>query len=340
VKCNYNHFAIILHFGEIMKIAVLANLKEDAPHLPGDAPGRWDDLDDRITIETILASLKNLGHEGRYFPAVLESIDPLAKFQPDLVFNSAEGHYGDSREAQIPAVLDMMRLPYTCAGVLGMMLSHNKHVAKTQFVKMGLPTAKFMVVDDTGIIPESDLRYPMFVKPASEGSSIGINESAVVRNFVQLEKQVHWAIETTHSLILVEEFIEGREFTVGVLGEEALPVVEIVSPTGYYNAAQKEDFESDVYRVCPAEISEAQTQEFQKLALRAMKVLKLEDVGRMDLRMDNAGNPYILEVNPIPLMYPDAKQASLVYAAKAAGYTYTDIVRKIIDSAAKRWHLS
>src|SRR5512133_2526777 len=155
-------------------------------------------------------------------------------------------------------------------------------MAKRQFLTYGLPTAEFMEISDATYIPDGDLRYPMFVKPASEGSSIGINHAAVVRNYAELVKQVTWALETTHSLILVEEYIEGREFTVGVLGDEALPVVEIISPTGFYSAEQKEDFESEVYRVCPAELSEAQTREFQHIALRAKETLRLEDVCRMD----------------------------------------------------------
>lgn len=323
-----------------MKIAVLANIKEDAPVSPEDPPGRWDDLDDQLTVNAILESLTSLGHKAKYFPAILDSIEEIKAFNPDLCFNSAEGHFGDSREAQMPAVLDMLRIPYTCAGVLGMMLSHNKHVAKNQFLQMNLPTARFMVIDDINNIPESNLKYPMFVKPAFEGSSIGINESAVVCNYAELVKQVKWVFDNLHTLVMVEEYIDGREFTVGVLGDEALPIVEIVSPTGFYSNAQKEDFESEVYRVCPANLTEAQTKEFQHIALQAKRVLELEDVCRMDMRMDNAGNPYILEVNPIPLMYPDPKQASLIYAAYAIGYTYTDVVRKIIESAAKRWNLT
>ncbi|KAF0111229.1 MAG: D-alanine-D-alanine ligase [Chloroflexi bacterium] len=323
-----------------MKIAVLANIKEDAPISPEDPPGRWDDLDDRLTVDAILESITTLGHEAKYFPAVLESIQEIKTFNPSLCFNSAEGYFGDSREAQMPAVLDMMRIPYTGSGVLGMMLSHNKHLAKRQFIQTGLPTAKFMVIEDINNIPESDLKYPMFVKPAFEGSSIGINEFAVSRNYEELVNQVRWVLNNLHSLVIVEEYIEGREFTVGILGDEPLPIVEIISPTGFYSRSQKEDFESEVYRVCPAKLTEAQTKEFQHLALRVKQVLNLEDVWRMDLRMDNAGNPYILEVNPIPLIYPDPKQASLIYAAYTKGYTYTDVVRKIIESAAKRWNLS
>jgi D-alanine-D-alanine ligase len=141
------------------------------------------------------------------------------------------------------------------------------------------------------------------------------------------------------SLILIEDYIQGREFTIGILGDEVLPIVEIVSPTGFYSASQKEDLHSEVYRICPAPLTAAQTEEFKTLARQAMHVLKLYDVCRMDMRLDEKGNPYVLEVNPIPLMYPDPEQASLIYSANAAGYTYKDVVEKIINSAAKRWDL-
>lgn len=322
-----------------MKVAVLANLKEDAPISPDDPPGRWDDLDDQETVNEILESLRSMGHEGKYFPAGIESIEAIKQFNPDLCFNSSEGHYGASREAQMPALLDILRLPYTCAGVLGMSLSHNKHIAKRMFRSAGLPTANFFVLQRPEDLDGYSLRYPLFVKPAYEGSSIGINENALVRDHDELEKQVNWVWEQTHGDILIEEYIEGREFTIAILGDEVLPIVEIVSPTGFYSNEQKEDLESEVYRVCPAKLSEEKTKEFKELALKAKKVLELEDICRMDMRTDWDGNPYILEVNPIPLMCPDPEQASLVYAARAAGYSYKDIVRKIIESAVKRHHL-
>ena len=131
-----------------MNIAVLANLKEDAPVNKEDPPGRWDDLDDRGTVDAILLALTELGHNAQYFPATLDSINDLRKFTPDLCFNSSEGHYGDSREAQMPAILDSLRIPYTCAGVLGMSLSHNKAVAKEMFRDAHIPTANFVVVRD------------------------------------------------------------------------------------------------------------------------------------------------------------------------------------------------
>jgi D-alanine-D-alanine ligase len=323
-----------------MKVAVLANVKEEAPLTPDDPPGRWDDLDDLETVHVILDSLQSLGHEAKYFPAGLISIQGLQEFNPDLCYNFSEGHYGASREAQMPAILDALRLPYTCAGVLGMSLAHSKHVAKRAFRCAGLPTASFFEIHHPSELHETTLRYPLFVKPACEGSSIGINANALVHNYAELEKQVKWVWDTIHADILIEEYIEGREFTIGILGDEVLPIVEIVSPTGFYSNEQKEDLNSEVYRVCPAHLSAEKTLEFQTIALDAKKALNLEDVCRMDLRMDNNGNPYILEVNPIPLMCPDPEQASLVYAARAAGYTYTDIVSRIVESAVNRWHIN
>ena len=323
-----------------MKVAVLANLKEDAPLSPEDPPGRWDDLDDHETVNVILDSLRSIGHEAKYFPAEINSIEALKKFQPDLCYNFGEGHYGASREAQMPAILDALRMPYTCAGVLGMMLSHNKHIAKRTFRCAGLPTADFFVLHNPTDLKEHNLKYPLFVKPAFEGSSIGINEHALVRDHAELVKQVQWVWETIHAEILVEEYIEGREFTIGILGEEVLPIVEIVSPTGFYSNEQKEDLNSEVYRVCPAHLPADKVREFQEIALKAKHVLELEDVCRMDMRMDAAGHPFILEVNPIPLMCPDPEQASLVYAARAAGYSYQDIVSKIVQSAVKRWKIN
>lgn len=323
-----------------MKIAVLANLKEDAPVSPDDPPGHWDDLDEKETVQAILDSLKSLGHEVKYFPAGIESVEALKAYKPDLCFNSGEGHFGASREAQMPAILDSLRMNYTCAGVLGMSLSHSKNVAKRMFRCAGLPTANFTVIDNPDKIDDKGLHYPLFIKPAAEGSSIGINENAIVNNHDELVKQVKWVWDCIHSQVLVEEYIVGREFTIGILGDEALPIVEIVSPTGFYSNEQKEDLESEVYRICPAPLSAEQTKEFQKLALEAKQVLGLEDVCRMDMRMDKDGNPFILEVNPIPLMCPDPEQASLVYASRAAGYSYKDMVEKIIISAIKRLHLN
>lgn len=325
-----------------MKIAVLANLKKDVPfdeeHPPDD--DYWDDLDDPRTVRAVVRALRKGGHEAKYIAPNLGVIRRLLNYKPDLCFNFCEGHYGVSREAQMPAILDMLRLPYTGAGVLGMSLSHNKYMAKKVFRWVGLPTADFVLVHHPDEMPEMDLEYPLFVKPAHEGTSIGINENALVRDPEKLDGQVRWAWSKVKAPILVERYIAGREFTVSVLGERVLPIIEIVSPTGYYSHGQKEDEKSEVYRVCPAQISPEKQAELEKTALHAMQALELHDLCRMDLRMDQEGNIFILEVNPLPLLFPDPEQASFVYSSQVAGMTYDDMVNQIVAVTAKRLKLN
>ncbi len=321
-----------------MKVAVLANLKQDVPfdeeHPPDD--DYWDDLDHPRTVRAVVRALRKYGHEVKYIAPNLGVIRRLLNFKPDLCFNFCEGHYGVSREAQMPAILDMLRLPYTGAGVLGMSLSHNKYMAKKVFRWVGLPTPDFVLVQHPSELPPIDLEYPLFVKPAHEGTSIGINENALVHDPESMKKQVEWAWSKVKAPILIERYIQGREFTVSILGKQVLPIIEIISPTGYYSHGQKEDENSPVYRVCPAELSDEKRNEVERTALDAMQALELFDWCRMDLRMDADGNVFILEVNPLPLLFPDPEQASFVYSSLVAGFTYDEMVNRIINVSAER----
>ncbi len=321
-----------------MRIAVLANLKKDVPFDIEHPPDHdyWDDLDDPRTVRAVVQALRKKGHEVRYIAPRLSIIRRLMIYQPDICFNFCEGHFGVSREAQIPAVLDMLRLPYTGSGVLGMSLSHNKFMAKKVFRWVGLPTADFVVVENPDEIPPIEMEYPLFVKPTHEGTSIGIDENALVRDYDSLVKQVKWVWNEVKTPILIEKYIEGREFTVSVMGDRVLPIIEICSPTGYYSHGQKEDEHSPVYRVCPAELSPEKQTEIEQTALAAMKALDVVDFCRMDVRMDSQQNIYILEVNPLPLLFPDPLQASYVYSAQAAGMSYTEMIDNLLQIAVKR----
>jgi D-alanine-D-alanine ligase len=324
-----------------MNVAVLDNLRTDVPsddEHPDD-DDYWDDLDSPKTVRAIVRSLRKHGHEAKYFPGKLSIIRKLVNYRPDICFNVCEGYFGASREAQIPAMLDMLRLPYTGSGVLGMSLSHSKHQAKRMFRAAGLPTADFFVVKHPRQAIPDVLKYPLFVKPAHEGTSIGINEHALVRDRKELLHQIDWLWEKLHSPILVERYIDGREFTVSVLGHQVLPIVEIVSPTGFYSNELKEDEHSPVYRLCPAPLPEEVTRRIKKLAHEAMRALDLVDLCRMDLRMDSAGNVFILEINPLPLLYPDPEQASFVYSSRVAGISYDRMINAILKSAVDRYGL-
>ncbi len=321
-----------------MKIAVLANLKKDVPlikeHPPDDE--YWDDLDDVSTLKAIISALRAGGHRVKYIVPNVNLIRHLLNYKPDLCFNLCEGHFGASREAQVPAILDMLRLPYTGSGVLGMSLSHNKYIAKKVFRREGVPTAPFFLAEDPRRLPAFDIPFPLFVKPAHEGTSIGINENAVVHDREALVRQIEWVWSRVHSPVLVEQYIAGREFTASILGNEVLPVIEIKTPTGYYSNRLKEIDPTGVVRVCPAHIPNAKLEQIQKVARSAMKNLELEDFCRVDMRMDAAGSLYVLEVNPLPLLLPNPQEASFVASSLAAGYSYTEMVNRIVAISAGR----
>ena len=321
-----------------MKIAVLANLKKDIPlvkeHPPDDE--YWDDLDDESTIEALLSALCAGGHRAKYITPNKNLIRHLLNYKPDLCFNLCEGHFSASREAQVPAILDMLRLPYTGSGVLGMSLSHNKYIAKKVFNREGVPTPPFFLVEDPYVLPAFDIPFPLFVKPSHEGTSIGINENAIVYDRESLLRQIEWVYGIVHAPILVEQYISGREFTVSILGAEVLPVIEIRTPTGYYTNRQKEIDPAGVVRVCPAELSYEKLDEIHTIARTAMKVLELSDIARVDMRMDAIGTVYVLEVNPLPLLLPDPQESSFVASSLAAGYSYTEMVNRIVIVSAER----
>ena len=174
-----------------MRVAVLANLKDNAPNWEGMSSDQWDDLDSPKTIKSILDALESGGHEAAFFEAQITPphnlIENLNAFKPDLCFNIAEGHYGDGREAHIPSLLEMLRIPYTGSKVLTLALALDKPMTKRVLAYHGLPTPDFQVferaddpIDDDLLDEREELRYPMFVKPSREGTGMGVSAESVV----------------------------------------------------------------------------------------------------------------------------------------------------------------
>ncbi|MCA9896024.1 MAG: hypothetical protein KC615_23725, partial [Anaerolineae bacterium] len=212
-----------------MKIAVLANLKKNAPTWEGIAEDHWDDLDSPKTIEAIMNALRANGHTAEFFEAQITPpyslIEKLTDYAPDLCFNIAESHYGESREAQIPAVLDALRMPYTGSQVLNLTLSLDKPMTKRILHYHNLPTPEFQVFEkaddpiDSDLLDDAgELRFPLFVKPSREGTSIGVDARSIVHTVAELYDVVAEQLQRYRQPILVEHFIEGRELTVGVVG--------------------------------------------------------------------------------------------------------------------------
>ena len=199
-------------------VALLYNLKQNAPHHEGEPWDAWNELDNEKTIANLERVLRAGGHEVIGMEGDVNLPQKLSHYKVDIAFNTCEGHIGLSREAQVPALLDALRIPYTGSGVMSLCVALDKPMAKRVMMYHGLPTPLFQtfVTGDERLNPK--LKFPLFVKPSREGSGIGITAQSVCRNARELRAQVEWCIATYHQPALVEEYIEGREFTLGMLG--------------------------------------------------------------------------------------------------------------------------
>jgi D-alanine-D-alanine ligase len=329
-----------------LKIALLANLKSNAPHRPGEPVDRWSELDSERTVEAITSALRESGHQVTFLEGDRSLYHRLEAGGFDIAFNICEGHHGDAREAQVPAMLEMLGIPYTGSKILCLALTLDKPLAKRVLLSHGLPTPPFQLFG-TGHEPlDPTLRYPLFVKPSREGTGMGISARSLVHDEAGLRHQVRWAIETYDQPALVEEYIEGREITVGLLGNEvvrALPPLEVdFSPCPpeekliYTSRIKSELYDSPRY-VCPAPLTDTQAEELKRLAIAAFRALECLDVARVDFRLDanDDERPYILEINPLPGLSPGV--SDLVMEAEADGMSHAQLINAILEEALKRY---
>ena len=351
-----------------MKIALLANLKKNAPTWPGMQPDRWDDLDSEATIQAILTALEAGGHQATFLEGNLTLIENLPKVQPDLCFNICEGHFGDGREAQVPALLEMMRIPYTGSRVLTLALALDKPMTKRVLAYHGLPTPPFQVFERLDEPLDPDLTFPLFVKPSREGTGMGVSAESIVQDEQQLRARLPNIFERYDGPALVERFVEGREVTVGVVGNLVRPAARRVpededaprilgglhffpalevdmsayppEEAGIYTSRIKVEMVHDFHYLCPAPLSEELVADLQWWAAATIRVTGCLDVARIDFRLDasDGDKPYILEVNPLPGLNPG--YSDLCVEAAADGWTYEELINEIVSLAAERYGLS
>lgn len=343
-----------------MHVALAFNLRcdsareQDPAEPPSEPPGssaddlyaEWDDIHTIRAVESALASR----HRVTLVEADLAAFDTFRRLRPDLVFNMAEGLLGASREAQIPAMLDMLGLPYTGSDPVTLGICLDKRRTKEILTCHNVPTPRFVTVGSLAEIP-SRLRYPLMVKPILEGSSKGVTDRALVRDRRALVRQLEWVLETYRQPALVEEFLPGREFTVALLGNgpelRVLPIVEInlaalppgVNPIYSYEAKWIWDTEEqplEIFR-CPAVLEPLLQRQIEEVCRRAFLVLGCRDWCRIDVRLDARGLPQIIELNPLPGILPRPEQNSCFpKAARAAGLSYEELILGVVDAAAGR----
>ncbi len=341
-------------------VAILANLKKNAPQLPGLPADYWADLDSEHTVEAIADALRQGGHRATFLEGDARLYDRLREVRPDICFNICEGHFGDSREAQVPALLEMLRIPYTGSKVLTLALTLDKPMTKRVLGFSGLPTPPFQVFDRADEPLRGDLEFPLFVKPSRQGTGMGISPASIVHNQAELRRQVREVIERYREPALVERYISGREVTVGIVGnfdhgagESAaagrwaglrfLPPLEIElgvyaeAEAGLYTHRAKSDLADKLTYVCPARLGAEQVAELNRLAAEAFRVTGCLDMARIDFRLDATEDwqPTILEINPLPGLSPGI--SDLVIEAEAAGIGHVELVNLILETALRRY---
>jgi D-alanine-D-alanine ligase len=344
------------------RVAVIANVK-GASSLPTEGPAdAGAEFDKEETIDAIRAAIESDGHSAIFIPADINLPYTLRDVVPDICFNISEGLGGDGREAQAPAVFEMMHIPYTASRVTANAITLDKTLTKRIWRDNGLPVAPFQEFT-TGYEPiDPSLRYPMFVKPAREGTGMGMGVESIVRNNRELRSRVAWVISKYDQPALVEEYLPGREFTVGVLGRPGIhqytlhpelyrkdgfhrmPVLEVESNAsvtpGVYGHSAKQLYNGDEgvpQFLCPAPISGAFSRQLQELAIRAHVAVGALDVSRVDFRCDGEGNPYLLEINSLPGLTPDFSDLCVI--GRAEGIGYRDLILEVLYLGASRWGL-
>ncbi len=341
-----------------LRIALLYNLKHNVP-ITADAPeDALAEYDSDETAEGLSAALRAGGHEIIPLEGDETLLDSIRQVRPDICFNICEGIRGDSRESHVPALLEMLGIPYTASRVLTHAISLDKVAAKRIWRDCGLPTAPFQVFQYGDEPLDPHLAFPLFVKPSREGTGMGISTDSLVRNESKLRTQVQWVVRTYHQPALVESFLPGREFTVGLVGNRlqpgqgrassfydergyhVLPVLEIdvsnLKEDGLlYTGYIKSKTPMAPRYLCPAPIPQELASQLQQLAVSAFEAIGGLDMARVDFRLGAQGEPYLLEINTLPGLNPTI--SDIVLAAKGEGIPYETLILEILGCALRRY---
>ena len=322
-----------------MRIGITYDLKDDYLKA-GFAPEDVAEFDSIQTIDAIDFALRKLGFETERIGNIKDVVAYLAGGKRcDAVFNIAEGLYGFCREAQIPAILDAYRIPYVFSDALVLGVALHKGFAKAIVARAGVSTAEYRVVSSVKEIDQLAMRFPLFVKPVGGGTGMGIDSSSIVYDSIQLHNVVAKIVGKYHQDAIIETYLDGREFTVGITGtgDVSRPVatmeilVDKESDMGIYSYKSKQQYERCAsYRLA----DEAARIKCEQVALGAWKALGCRDGGRIDLKMDTDEHVYFLEVNPLAGLHPI--DSDLPILARMVGIGYDQLIGMIMNSAIKR----
>ncbi|MDD5347164.1 MAG: ATP-grasp domain-containing protein [Candidatus Omnitrophica bacterium] len=333
-----------------MKIALTYNLKVKDATKPADYASEYDSEE---TINAISSALRSQGHHVEFVEVSRQNLFSVLKdSRVDMVFNIAEGKHGKFRESEIPAILDYLEIPYTGSSTLSLAVALNKALTKKILKAENIPTPAYQLFTSGEEEVDPSLRFPLIVKPNFEGSAKGITRNNVVDNKAELYLKVKELINSYNQQALVEEFIEGKELTVGVLENGTalvLPVLEIdfssAATSGeYFYSWRMKEFQGDSQQGltptfhCPARLDKDTEDLVKETALLTHRAIGCFDISRTDIRLSPDNVPYVLEINPLPGLNP--KESNFPLMAYAAGMKYEDLIDSIVTSAQQRRNLT
>ncbi|MGE5188919.1 MAG: D-alanine--D-alanine ligase family protein [Gemmatimonadota bacterium] len=324
-----------------MRVGLAYNVKPAClpDHLPPDA---FEEYDSEATVGHICDALAARGHEVVRLGAGPEIVDRLRERRPDVVFNIAEGEGGRCREAHIPALLELLGIPYVGSDPLTLSVTLDKPVAKRLVASHGFPTPRFRTFRSAADAADIDLGFPVIVKPAFEGSSKGVRLASRAGTAAEARKMIAFVTETYRQEALVEEFVPGAEVTVGLVGNATPRVVGIMEIVPLkmkredfvYSLEVKRDWEKQVAYRCPPLLPAETLAEIERCARGIFAALGCRDFSRIDFRLDEAGVPQFLECNPLPGLSPG--YGDLPIMAERMGIPYLDLVASILSHALDR----
>jgi D-alanine-D-alanine ligase len=333
-------------------IAFLYNVRHQYPD-PNDPKTQLEaDFDDPSTIKSIIEHLEACNCTVIPIEADENAYARLKKNREriDLAFNYSLGMYGLDRYAQLPAMLEMLQIPYTGSRPMTEAIILNKARMKEVIYAHNIPTLPFQHFNSPDEKLKRSLHYPLIVKPVSQGSSAGITNDSVVWTEVRLREQLEHIMNLFNNSALVEPFVTGREFSIPMFGNppKFLPFIEpdhSTLPDEYYPMDSLEvkwileEQEDSAHLLCPAQINQKLTRRLEHICLRAWEALELRDFCRIDVRCDSEGKPYILDVNSPPGFIPPEVSVTSYFplAAREAGMSYDTLLKKLFDNALKRY---
>ena len=313
---------------------------------PKDITNEEKELDPRSYRQPLIiaTNIKNAfetnGHDVTLIPAstnLLYDIKQAGDF--DVIFNSAVGINHKEEQANIVGMLELLDIPFVGSGLLAQVVSLNKEHAKATFKAVDVPVSPFQTFYSVDAKLDDDLNFPLFVKPVREGSAVGITEKSLVKNDKELREQVGYILENFNQPALVEGYLPGREFSVGVLGTrnpEILPIMEVIIPEEH-GTTQTVDIKANnlVQRSCPADITAELADDIRLNVLKAYDVLGCSEMARVDVKLDENGVPNIIELNAIPAL--EEGYAHYPLMAEEAGYDMPALVEKLVEEALDAW---